>query len=219
MLHNRRKYRRPCTKNIQKLGSRFNNLLVNGACFHLFAINSSTSDFLAMKLMRQTVVPLFIKKLMRWKCRNCRDILDLGLCTVANMFFCWVLLLLFIHIWISSSFQFTPHFCYSLYACKIPVLSSWTLGCFHILVLESPVTTQTCYYEHLFHTVRRCHKSISPFSTGAHPNSWMVLPWILYIEHTLKSFNNASSALPLSKGHKQLTFLMSDQPLKLYWRV
>ena len=109
MLPSRRKYRRPCTKNIQKLGSRFNNLLVNRACFHLFAINWLTLDFLAVKSMRQTVVPLSIKKSMRWKCHNCRDMLDLSLCTVADIFFCWVLLLLFIPIWISSSFQFTLH--------------------------------------------------------------------------------------------------------------
>ena len=65
--------------NIRKLGSRFDNPLVNGACFHFFAINSSTSDFLTMKSTRQmTLIPLSIKKWIRLKCRNCRDMLELG---------------------------------------------------------------------------------------------------------------------------------------------
>ena len=133
--------------NIRKLGSRFDNPLVNGACSHFFAINSSTSDFLKTKSTRQmTLIPLSIKKWIRLKCRNCRDMLELGVVQ-------WQLILFPI--------RFTC-FVTPLMLSKFR-LSSRTLGCFGILVLEPCLVTMNTYF---------CiSRNISPFSTGTASNT------------------------------------------------
>lgn len=124
--------------NIRKLGSRSNNPLVNGACFHLFAINSLTSVSLTMKLTRQTVVPLSIKKLTRWNCRNCRDMLDLGLVHSGK----YVFLLSLVTITCTRMDLFLlpiplHMFCYSLHAAKI-VPNSTSMG-WNVEVPQRPV--------------------------------------------------------------------------------
>ena len=128
-------------KNIRKLGNRLDDLLVNGACSHLFAINSLTSNFLMMKLTRQrTLIPLSIKKSMRSKCHNCRDMLELGLVLSGRY--------VFLPLYICTSHPLSNSLDllrYSLHAYEISCLSSRTLSGFYVLLIEPCLVTLNTY--------------------------------------------------------------------------